>query len=120
MVGLLSPQRQHFRDRYCYLDSGTFPITATRGYSRRQCADGDWKLIRFFEDGPEELYNLKEDIGEAKNLADHMVCCRTDRNSSQSQVANPRQLSGPEKGAIDVANIPDVDSATLFRYGNCL
>ena len=26
--------------------------------------DGDWKLIRFFEDGHEELYNLKEDIGE--------------------------------------------------------
>ena len=25
--------------------------------------DGDWKLIRFFEDGHEELYNLKEDIG---------------------------------------------------------
>ena len=32
--------------------------------------DGDWKLIRFFEDGHEELYNLKEDIGETKNLAD--------------------------------------------------
>ena len=35
--------------------------------------DGDWKLIRFFEDGRggqyEELYNLKEDIGETKNLA---------------------------------------------------
>ena len=32
--------------------------------------DGDWKLIRFFEDGHEELYNLKEDIGETRNLAD--------------------------------------------------
>jgi arylsulfatase A-like enzyme len=32
--------------------------------------DGDWKLIRFFEDGHEELYNLKEDIGETKNLAE--------------------------------------------------
>jgi arylsulfatase A-like enzyme len=32
--------------------------------------DGDWKLIRFFEDGHEELYNLREDIGETKNLAD--------------------------------------------------
>jgi arylsulfatase A-like enzyme len=35
---------------------------------------GDWKLIRFFCDGPEqadrfELYNLKEDLGETKNLA---------------------------------------------------
>ena len=36
--------------------------------------DGDWKLIRFFEDGRggqyEELYNLKEDIGETRNLAE--------------------------------------------------
>ncbi len=32
--------------------------------------DGDWKLIRFFEDGHEELYNLSADIGETKNLAD--------------------------------------------------
>ncbi len=29
---------------------------------------GDWKLIEFFEDGRLELYNLKEDIGETKNL----------------------------------------------------
>ena len=32
--------------------------------------DGDWKLIRFFEDGHEKLYNLKNDIGETKNLTD--------------------------------------------------
>ena len=30
---------------------------------------GDWKLMEFFEDGRLELYNLKDDIGEAKNLA---------------------------------------------------
>ena len=30
---------------------------------------GDWKLIEFFEDGREELYNLKDDIGESHNLA---------------------------------------------------
>ena len=35
---------------------------------------GDWKLIRFFCDGPGqadrvELYNLREDIGETKDLA---------------------------------------------------
>ena len=29
---------------------------------------GDYKLIEFFEDGHLELYNLKEDIGERKNL----------------------------------------------------
>ena len=30
--------------------------------------DGDWKLLRFYKDGREELYNLKTDIGETRNL----------------------------------------------------
>lgn len=30
---------------------------------------GDWKLMEFLEDGRIELYNLREDIGESKNLA---------------------------------------------------
>ena len=31
---------------------------------------GDFKLIRFFEDGREELYDLKNDIGEKNDLAE--------------------------------------------------
>jgi len=31
---------------------------------------GDWKLHEYFEDGGLELYNVKEDIGEKKNLAE--------------------------------------------------
>lgn len=30
---------------------------------------GDWKLMEFLEDGRLELYNLREDIGESRNLA---------------------------------------------------
>ena len=30
---------------------------------------GDWKLIRFYESGREELYNLKDDISEKHDLA---------------------------------------------------
>jgi arylsulfatase A-like enzyme len=30
---------------------------------------GDWKLHQYFEDGGLELYNLREDIGEARNVA---------------------------------------------------
>lgn len=33
---------------------------------------GDWKLMEFFEDGRLELYNLRDDIGEKKNLAAEM------------------------------------------------
>lgn len=31
---------------------------------------GNWKLMEFFEDGHLELYNLAEDIGEERNLAE--------------------------------------------------
>ena len=31
---------------------------------------GDWKAVRFGVDGPIELYNLKNDIGETKNVAE--------------------------------------------------
>jgi arylsulfatase A-like enzyme len=31
---------------------------------------GDWKLIRFYEEGVSELYNLAEDIGESDNLVE--------------------------------------------------
>ena len=34
--------------------------------------DGDWKFLRFYRDGREELYNLKDDIGETKNLLSSM------------------------------------------------
>jgi arylsulfatase A-like enzyme len=30
---------------------------------------GDWKLMEYLEDGRLELYNLREDLGETKNLA---------------------------------------------------
>jgi arylsulfatase A-like enzyme len=33
---------------------------------------GDWKLLEFFEDDRLELYNLKDDVGEQKNLASQM------------------------------------------------
>jgi len=42
------------------------PGGATPGGAIR---DGDDKLIEFFEDNRVELYNLKEDIGETKDLA---------------------------------------------------
>ena len=31
---------------------------------------GDWKLIEFYEDMRVELYNLKDDLGEARDLAE--------------------------------------------------
>jgi hypothetical protein len=44
-----------------YTNQGSRPAGAIR--------DGDWKLVEHFEDGSAELYNLADDIREAKNLA---------------------------------------------------
>lgn len=44
-----------------YGGKGDTPASAIR--------EGDYKLIEFFEDNHIELYNLKEDISETKNLA---------------------------------------------------
>ena len=43
-----------------YSNQGGVPGGAVRA--------GDWKLIEFYEDGRLELYNLKDDIGERRNL----------------------------------------------------
>jgi arylsulfatase A-like enzyme len=49
-------------------------VPATDNISNTSVHHGDWKLYRFWWDGPDqehryELYNLKEDIGESHNLA---------------------------------------------------
>lgn len=44
-----------------YHPGGATPYSAMR--------KGDWRLIEFFEDNSLELYNLKDDVGETKNLA---------------------------------------------------
>jgi len=49
------------------LDDSHDPLFRTRpGSALRK---GDWKLHEYFEDGRIELYNLRDDIGERKNLS---------------------------------------------------
>ena len=59
---------------FCYFPHAT---PATGAIPSVYVRKGDWKLIRFFHDGPNfahryELYNLKDDLGETDNLADKM------------------------------------------------
>jgi arylsulfatase A-like enzyme len=49
-----------------YLGAAGDQWRTTPGASVRS---GDWKLIEYFEDGRQELYNLQNDIGEKHNLA---------------------------------------------------
>jgi len=48
-------------------DDGRDPLFRTRPGSTIR--DGKWKLHQYFEDGVLELYNLKNDMGERRNLA---------------------------------------------------
>ncbi|VGO11704.1 Arylsulfatase [Pontiella desulfatans] len=66
---LLETQRFKSHDLLCwhyphYHGAGETPASAIRM--------GDFKFIRHYEDATRELYNLKEDIGEADNLVDKM------------------------------------------------
>jgi len=52
-------------------------VIATKSLPGTYVRKGDWKLIRLYGEGPNrsnsfELYNLKDDISETKNLADKM------------------------------------------------
>src|SRR5688500_16231881 len=54
----------HYPHYQHYQLGGTTPYGAIRA--------GDFKLIEFFDDMRVELYNLKDDIGEQRNLAAKM------------------------------------------------
>jgi len=61
-------------DRGPILSDFTHYVPATMNIPNTSLRDGDWKLYRFWFDGPEQthrykLYNLKDDIGEAQSLA---------------------------------------------------
>jgi arylsulfatase A len=51
----------HYPHYQLYQQGGTVPYGAIRA--------GDFKLIEFFDGKPSELYNLREDTGEQRNLA---------------------------------------------------
>lgn len=72
---------------------------------------GDYKLIEFYEDGKLELYNLKDDIGEKKNLADAMP----------KRAAELRRMlhTWREKvGAKMPSPNPEYDPARAHEWGN--
>ncbi|MFP6887130.1 MAG: sulfatase/phosphatase domain-containing protein, partial [Opitutales bacterium] len=55
----LSREALYFHYPHYYLT--TTPVSAVR--------KGDWKLLEYFEDGRIELFNLKNDLGETKDLS---------------------------------------------------
>jgi len=61
---------------------------------------GDFKLIEFYEDGFVELYNLREDIGERRNLArtlpDRAAELRRDLDAWRKAVGAQMPIPAPE------------------------
>ena len=55
------PERALYWHYPHYGNQGGAPGAAVR--------EGDWKLIEWYEDGKRELFNLREDLSEKKNLA---------------------------------------------------
>ena len=56
---------------------------------------GDYKLIRYYEDGKEELYNLKNDIGEQKNIIEKYPKIATALSNSLSNQFSDLQVLYP-------------------------
>lgn len=79
LVPLLSGKSKTFGDRALYWHFPAYLQSYSVSkeqrdplFRSRPCSIirvGDWKLHEYFEDGELELYNLREDIGESKNLA---------------------------------------------------
>lgn len=82
-----------------YHPGGATPYGAVRA--------GDWRLVEFYEDGKVELYNLKNDIGETKDLAasqplrrdELLAMLRKWRTEVGAQMPSPNPNHDPERDA---------------------
>lgn len=70
---------------------------------------GDWKLIHFYEDGHDELYNLSEDVGETNNLADENIEKATELNKELFAYLNSVDAKFPTKD-------PEYNSELEMKY----
>jgi arylsulfatase A-like enzyme len=76
---------------------------------------GDWKLIEFYEDMRVELYNIREDIGESRNLAGAQPAKAAElrdmlhrwRQSVAAQMPTPNPRYDPKKASRAAADQAD-------------
>lgn len=90
-----------------YSNQGGTPAASMR--------EGEWKLIEFFEDGRTELFNLREDPGEATELGGaepaRLEAMTTRLHAWQREVealiprSNPRYVPPPVIGEVDPAEV---------------
>lgn len=63
-------EKHYKREVSLFWHEPTARPTSTGEHNYSAILDGKWKLIHWFDDGAYELYNLKRDPGEEKNLID--------------------------------------------------
>ncbi|MEK6235089.1 MAG: sulfatase [Planctomycetales bacterium] len=76
---------------------------------------GDWKLIEFYEDMSVELYNLRDDLGEADNLVARMPDKADElrkqlhawRSSVDAQMPTPNPNYDPQKASSQAKKKPN-------------
>ena len=62
---------------------------------------GDYKLIEWYEDGAVELYNLRDDLSETKDLADRMPEKAAELRSMLHKWRKQVKAKMPASGARD-------------------
>ncbi len=62
--------------------------------------EGDWKLIHYYEDGHEELYNLKDDISETTDLATQYPDKTTELSQKLFTMLNEMGARYPERDPL--------------------
>jgi arylsulfatase A-like enzyme len=103
-------------------------VPATENRPASSVVEGDWKLIRFFCDGEgqkdrHELYNLKDDLGETKDLAaeqpDRVAAmgARLDRflKETRAQVPVPNPRYDPAAGGPFKVQEPKAGPAKIKK-----
>lgn len=84
-----------------YHTEGATPYSAVR--------QGDWKLIKFYEDNRLELYNLETDIGETTNLVDRQSKRAVDMHQLLQEWLQEVAAQLPEPN-------PDYDPAKVNKW----
>lgn len=79
---------------------------------------GDWKLHHYFENDEYELYNLREDIGETRNLADSDQERLSELRSALDRWRN--QIDAPVPRNLNPRYDPEAEEAEILRLSRRL
>jgi arylsulfatase A-like enzyme len=104
LLGAAAAGRAQATHAYLYWEDADIDWNAVRYLEektlRQAVRAGDWKAIRLRPGAPLELYNVRDDAGEARNVAaaNPDVVARLERHVAEAHVAPPPQVEPPRVG----------------------